>query len=44
MKENHHMWNHIDTLISNEVFKENKKIKIDIIKEEDGILVNIQGT
>jgi hypothetical protein len=37
-------WNHIDTLITRKHFKEEKKVDIKIMKEEDGILVNIHGT
>jgi hypothetical protein len=37
------MSNHIDTLIIRKYFKEDKKINIDIIIEEDGIIINIHG-
>ena len=38
------MWNHIDTLITKKYLNEDKKIEIRIIKEEDGIIINIHGT
>ena len=44
MKENHQMWNHIDTLITKKDLKEDKKIDINIIKEDDGILINVHRT
>jgi hypothetical protein len=44
MKENHHMLNHIGTLITKKGFKKDKKININITKEEDGIINNIHGT
>jgi hypothetical protein len=44
VKEKHHIGNHIDTLISKEVFKEDKKIDINTINQEEGILINIHGT
>jgi hypothetical protein len=43
MNKNHQMSNKIDTLIIRKDFKEDKKIDINIIKEEDGILINIHG-
>jgi hypothetical protein len=43
MKKNRQMRNHIDTLIIIKYFKEDKNINISIIKEEDGILINIHG-
>jgi hypothetical protein len=43
MKKNRQMLNHIETLIIRKDFKEEKKINIDIIKEEDGIIINIHG-
>jgi hypothetical protein len=43
MKKNHQMSNHIETLIIRKNCKEDKKINIDIIKEEDGIIINING-
>jgi hypothetical protein len=43
MKINRQMSNHVDTLIIKKDFKEDKKINIDIIKEEDGIINNIHG-
>jgi hypothetical protein len=44
MKKNCQNWNHIDTLITGKPSKEDKKVAISIIKEEDEILVNIHGT
>jgi hypothetical protein len=44
VKKNHQKWNHIDTLITRKNFKEEKKVDINIMKEEDGILLNIHGT
>ena len=44
VKKNHQKWNSIDTLITSKHFKEDKKVDINIMKEEDEILVNIHGT
>jgi hypothetical protein len=44
VKKNRQKWNHIDTLITRKHFKEDKKVDINIMKEEDGMLVNIHGT
>jgi UDP-N-acetyl-D-mannosaminuronate dehydrogenase len=41
MKKNHQMPNDIDTLIIRKDLKEYKKIDINIIKKEYGILINI---
>jgi hypothetical protein len=43
MNKNCQMSNHIDTLIIIKDFKEDKKINIDIVKEEYGIIINIHG-
>ena len=43
MKKNCQTWNHIDTLITRKDFSKDKKIDINIIKEEDEILINIHG-
>jgi hypothetical protein len=43
MKKNRQMSNHIKTLIIMKDLKEDKTINIDIIKEEDGIIINIHG-
>jgi hypothetical protein len=43
MKKKNRMSNHIDTLIIRKDFKEDKRINIKIIKEEDGIIINIHG-
>ena len=37
------MWICIDTLITKKHFKEDKKDDINIMKEEDGIIVNMHG-
>ena len=44
VKEDHQMWNLIDTLITEKNFKGDKKVDINIIEEEYGVLVNIRGT
>ena len=44
VNKNRQMWNRIDTLITKKHFKEDKKDSINIMKEEDGIPVNIHGT
>jgi hypothetical protein len=43
MNKNCKISNQIDTLIIMKYFKEDKKINIDIIKKEDGIIINIHG-
>jgi hypothetical protein len=43
VKKNQQKWNHIDTLITRKHFKEDKKVNINIMKEEDRILVSIHG-
>jgi hypothetical protein len=43
MKKKRQILNHIDTLIIWKVFKEDKEININIIKEEYGIIINIHG-
>jgi hypothetical protein len=43
VKKNRQISNHVDTLIIRKYFKEDKKIHINIIKEEDGIIINIHG-
>jgi hypothetical protein len=44
IRENDQKWNHIDTLITKNACTKDKKININITKEQNGIINYIHGT